>query len=215
MRAAGWKALANDPDSIVAAPVSIAQAAGVDPVRCFIALALPADVEAVLARARETLMSEPWADLVRWVPDENLHVTLHFLGELPVERLAGVAPLLRETAQDLSPPACSLDRVTAFPSPTRARVVVTELRETDPAHPLQHGVARLGDALAALGIPGERRRFRPHVTLGRVRRPPLRGARVELALTETRFTFRELVLLRSELRPDGARYTALETVRLD
>lgn len=183
-----------------------------DPVRCFVALCLPPGPLEVLSHARDELQQQPWAERVRWVRDENLHLTLHFLGELPVAELAAVAALLRARASGLAPIAGSLAGVGGLPSPTRARVVVAGIR-TRPR--FADWVTRLRDGLGELGLPREARRFRPHVTLGRVRRPPLRGVRVDLPLPATPFEAREIVLYRSELLPEGARYTPLETLRLD
>lgn len=183
-----------------------------DAVRSFVALPVDADVRAALAEAGRQLARKPWGDRVRWVPADRMHLTLQFLGDLALDRVDPVAEALAQGSAGSGPIELSLDRVTAFPSPARARVIVAMLEADEGLADL---VARVASALAAVGLPPEERPFRPHVTLGRVRRPPLRGARVEATLPPLRFEVRELILFQSELTPRGARYGALRRVALD
>jgi 2'-5' RNA ligase len=183
----------------------------VESLRSFVALEVPAPAIEAIARVRRTLQAEPWCDDVRWVPDENLHVTLHFLGELPVERAPAIVDALHAAAASHSPFACSLSRVEAFPSARRARVIVVELSAADALAALARDI---GEALTPLGFPPERRRFRPHVTLGRVRRPPLRDVVLEASVEGSPFEAQEMVLFRSELRPEGAHYAPIATIAL-
>ena len=94
----------------------------------------------------------------RRVEPERLHLTLHFIGAMPPARL----PALR-AALDLAVEPCTLqlDRLEAWPRGLlvwRASVVPAALAE---------GHRRIGQVLSGLGLPVERRAFRPHVTLAR------------------------------------------------
>ncbi len=92
------------------------------------------------------------------IAGERLHLTLHFLGSLPRQRLPELSNGLRVAFE---PFELVLDRAEIWPN----GLVV--LRAGSPAAALQALHGRLGDALRALGLIPEKRRFRPHVTLAR------------------------------------------------
>ena len=182
-----------------------------DAVRCFFALLPPPTHLDALTHAQDSLGAEPWASAVRWTPAASLHLTLRFLGEVPESALASLRQLADACAARAPRLDLSLDRVTGFPSPSRARVVVALLRA-------DRGLLALADdleqAVTDAGHAPERRRFRPHYTLGRVRRPPLR-ARVAAALPAQWAAPGALHLVRSHLDPGGARYESLHAAALD
>lgn len=88
------------------------------------------------------------------------------------------------------------------------------------ASPLATLAARTDAALAPLGIPAERRPFRPHLTLGRVKRAlsPDEGAALaaEMRALVGRWPLHvaQLELMRSEVAPGGPRYASLGTISL-
>jgi 2'-5' RNA ligase len=166
--------------------------------------------DAAAALVRE-LRARPGADGVRWVPAENLHVTLRFLGQVERARLPELTAAARAAAAPLAPFELALGSARAFPSPRQPRVVALEL---EPEAPLAALAAALEGAAVALGFAPEARRFRAHLTLGRSR-----GARFALDLADAspepaRWRVREAVLFESELRPEGARHRALERLPL-
>jgi 2'-5' RNA ligase len=179
-----------------------------DSIRAFLAVELGAGARAAAAAAVRRLRQRPGAEGVRWVPEENLHVTLRFLGQVERAGLPGLAGAVREAAAPCAPFALALGPLRAFPSPRRPRVVALELL---PEAPLAALAAAIEAALLARGVPPEARPFRAHLTLGRSRGP---GLALDLAGAEgaapARFDVREAVLFQSELRASGARYRALE-----
>ncbi len=155
---------------------------------------------------------EPWSNRVRWVPAENLHVTLRFLGDVSPERIDGLVDRVRAVATETDPFSCTLDEVGAFPKPTRARVLIARI---SPAAALVDLAARVEAAVVAAGLAPEPRRFRPHVTLGRVRRPPLRVVTPAASLAPIRVAAAEVVLFQSDLGAGGAHYTPLARLPID
>ncbi len=155
---------------------------------------------------------EPWSNRVRWVPAENLHVTLRFLGDVSPERTDGLVDRVRAVATETDPFSCTLDEVGAVPKPTRARVLIARI---SPAAALVDLAARVEAAVVAAGLAPETRRFRPHVTLGRVRRPPLRGVTLSASLAPIRVAAAEVVLFQSDLGAGGAHYTPLARLPID
>ena len=152
---------------------------------------------------------------------ENLHVTLRFLGSLREE---GVEPLHRavrlavatEPAFDLG-----IGPLGLFPRSRRPRVVAAALV---PEEPVARLAAAVDQGIEAAGLPGEERTFHAHLTLGRVKRNAP-GSLAELAGAMERFDadreersgidrITEVVLFKSDLKPDGPVYTELWAVPL-
>lgn len=172
--------------------------------RLFFALPPPlALVQAAEAYQTELLSILPGR--ARPVPGQNLHLTLHFCGEQPQERLAEFGEIL---AQLKRPPfELGLQELKTFPRFTQARVLAWQVH---PCQELKDLYLELQQALAQRGLPTEARPFRPHLTLFRWSKPqPL------VSLPEGRqFHWRvtHLGLYRSELFPTGPHYTCLEQV---
>jgi 2'-5' RNA ligase len=172
-------------------------------VRLFCALRLPPEtVERLVAWQPEELAAVPG---VRVVPAEHLHVTLAFLGHRPVAELDGIIHVLREAAAEAAAPRLALRGYRE----TRSVGMLTFDDEDGRA-------AALADDLQArlevLGVyERERRRWLPHVTVLRFRqRPRLRPALPELEPVVPS----DAAAYLSRLRPGGAHYEVLETVRV-
>jgi RNA 2',3'-cyclic 3'-phosphodiesterase len=182
-------------------------------IRSFVAIRLDATVREAVAAMIERL--RPLARAVAWVPPQNLHVTLQFLGAQSEARLAAAQVALEEAAAESAPVEVAVHGIGAFPGLERPRILWVGLVQGVPdLHALQ---ARVADALAAQGFSREDRPWHPHLTVGRVfeeRRwrneagPALRAALAEAARTSFgTLRVRELALMRSDLSPAGARYT--------
>jgi len=172
-------------------------------VRLFVALDLPAEARARLARFRDAA-----ADPEVWRPlrDESFHVTLAFLGHRPEEHVERVADALR----GLPPwdaPRLELAAGLLLP-PRRARVLTVALADPDGA--LAALQAAVSAALSDAGLyEPEARPFRAHVTVARLRsgaRPPRELAAEPEALA---FTAGAVTLYRSRLGRGGAVYEPL------
>jgi len=184
-------------------------------VRSFIAIDLPPRLqEALGALARE--LQEVRAP-VTWVKPERIHLTLKFLGDVASERIPDIQQGLEEVAKRAASFRLTATGCGAFPTLQQMRVIWVGLRADGTAlNRLQQAVE---EAMAQLGYKREQRAFKPHLTLGRVKgRHHLRLLQ-ELLLQRQDFTAEafdvtELVLYKSELRPEGARYTPLFRKRL-
>ena len=168
--------------------------------RFFIALPLPGSAESGLA---------PWqrAELqgVRIVEPPNLHVTLAFLGSTPVARYAEVAAAVREAAQRGRRPVLT---VSGYRETRSVAMLVLDDLEGRAAALAEDVHARL----ERLGVyERERRRWLPHLTVARFRRPPrLRPPLPDLG----ELSPSEAAVYLSTLRPGGAQYEILESVAL-
>ncbi len=176
--------------------------------RCFVALDLPEPVRNHLAKVTAPLRER--FD-VKWVPPEQMHLTLAFAGEAPDERAREFADLVRSLP--LPPIQLSLDSLGCFPAKGEPRGVWAGLGGDIAAVMALHAelVARGGE----FGIEREKRGFTPHVTLGRVKGRfgvyALADAAAKLGeqLNRKPFTPTGLALYASELRPTGPSHRAL------
>lgn len=170
-------------------------------IRAFYALPLPDELADALVPVQAALR------LARPVPAQDFHVTLIFLGDLREDLLDEVHAAVE--ALRLPAPTLELTGLGTFGG-DRPEGVHATLR-ADPV--LERVQAKLAQAVRGLGVPLERRRFVPHVTLGRGRamdpaelaRGMERAGRVASAPVPAR----RLTLFRSRLRPEGPLYDAL------
>jgi 2'-5' RNA ligase len=155
------------------------------------------------------------ADDIRWVPPENVHLTIQFLGAVPAERVADVEAALRAAAAEARPISLEVKGAGGFPNARRPRVLWAGLAG-DVAE-LAALAAGVGRRLAPLGFAPEERPFAAHLTLGRARdgrgAPGLAGALARVAQAEgAPWRASELVLFESHLSPRGPRYEAIARV---
>ncbi|HXG01903.1 MAG TPA: RNA 2',3'-cyclic phosphodiesterase [Candidatus Binatia bacterium] len=181
-------------------------------VRAFVAVLLSDEVRAALAAEIRYLQSR--APDVAWVPPENLHLTLKFLGAVEEERVPLVGRALAAVAARMDAFDLAIAGLGAFPSVTRPRVLWAGISAG--AEALACLAGEIEDALAALGFAREERPFAGHVTLGRVRVPrrdPVLGEALAAGLRRPfgRTVVDRLTLIRSDLSPRGARYTPLDS----
>jgi RNA 2',3'-cyclic 3'-phosphodiesterase len=188
-----------------AASRASASSSGPDHLRLFVALELPQPARAALVAFRDAA-----ADPSVWRPvaAEALHLTLAFLGRRPATDVAVVEPILRAAAG--SAPRLAFAGAVLLP-PRRARVLCGALE--DPDGTLAELQARVSDGLAAAGVyVPEKRPFRAHATVARLR-PRARAPRAVGAAPEPlEFHGEALTLFVSRLHPHGARYEPLVRV---
>ena len=188
--------------------------------RAFVALCLDEATRAAVGAEIERL--RPLSQAVAWVPAQNLHLTLKFLGEEPDPRLAEAAEALAEAAGGMGVFALTLHGLGAFPGVERPRILWVGAAEGAlAARELQ---ARVETALERRGFARDARPWHPHLTIGRVfddrrwRREAGPALREAIAAAARRgfgsLPVRRLVLMRSDLSPRGARYSELRAFDL-
>jgi len=175
--------------------------------RLFVALDLPGSARAALAEFRGRADPRVW----RPVPDEALHVTLAFLGHHPEGTSERVAEVVRASAGPAADLA--LGPGLLLP-PRRARVVTVEIEDRSGALAALQG--RVAESLAAAGVyEPERRRFRPHATVARLKAGERAPRSLGLDPPEpVEFDGEAVTLYRSRLSRTGARYEPLERVAI-
>ncbi|MEL6582844.1 MAG: RNA 2',3'-cyclic phosphodiesterase [Pseudomonadota bacterium] len=173
-------------------------------VRSFIALELPHPLSEGLSALSDTLPKG-----LRVVPDDDLHLTLAFLGDASESALQDIADDLDTLTSD--PIALGVTGIGTFGSGDMVRSVNAIVQPTDALSALQTKVIRIARN-AGLGLP--RRKFLPHITLARrTERPPEAALSAWLLAHTTHKTppvwATRGVLFRSDLTGNGPIYTAL------
>ncbi len=188
-------------------------------IRAFIAADLPDEIRRELGKVIRHLKTELPQVPIRWVPPENIHLTLKFLGEVSQRNLPLLTELLKSEVADQRPFEFGVGGLNAFPDLRRPRVIWVGIKGPKELNDLHYAVET---AMEKLGYAREMRPFEPHLTLGRVSRnaTPEEVRRVSEALRRTQVGFlgsalvEEVYLYRSDLRPSGAVYTRLAVAPL-
>lgn len=188
-------------------------------IRSFIAIELPELVKSELEELQKGLKSSR-LDFVRWVPAENIHITLKFLGNISSVQINGIVDAMKELSQKFEPFELQVGGIGAFPSLRNPRVLWVGL--DGDINRLQALQASLEKKLAGFGFAKESRGFTPHLTLARLQ---------EHVSSDQRRVFSKLIvgksiwlgrcfvvdaisLMKSQLLPSGAVYTRIAQTRL-
>ena len=189
-------------------------------IRAFIAIELDESIKESLTKLQERLKGQVPQGSVRWVRSEGIHLTLKFLGDVPADQIGEITRALERSCQGFAPSSLSCGGLGCFPDLKRPRVVWVGVREeTGTLAQLQKAIE---ENVAPLGYPPEKRKFSPHLTLGRVQRRVSSGDLRRLGElvgaseigTLGQMEVRSINLIRSDLRPSGAVYTRLAEMEL-
>lgn len=184
-------------------------------IRAFIAVDLPPSLKEALGGLQDALKGA--GAKARWVRPEGVHLTLKFLGYIQPDKVPAVRSAMEEAVRGTEAFEARVAGVGAFPNARRPRVIWVGLEE--PTGALLSVQKRLESALVPLGFEPEKRPFKAHLTLARIKQPG-RSAGVAEALEAQKgvdlgkISVEKLVLYKSTLKPTGAVYTPLEEVAL-
>jgi len=192
-------------------------------IRSFIAIELSHEARTELARLQSWLKEASPPKTVRWTDPRNVHLTLHFLGDLEEDRLEDVGRTVRDAAAAHTPLSLNLSNLGCFPNTRRARIVWVGLTgDIDHLVSLQ---SDLGDRLnKGVGFEPESRTYSPHLTIGRVKKGLTQSQLRALGrilesqiprvghLASVRVDY--IHFIRSDLKPDGPIYTSLAKAQL-
>ncbi len=155
---------------------------------------------------------------VKWVERQNLHFTVKFLGSKPRDEVARLIQVVDQVAAAHRPHVLHLQGVGAFPNPRRPRVVWIGCQAGAEQLAALAGDVEQALVEAKLAVP-ERRPFRPHLTIGRVKAPqgldrlaPLLEAEAQTVIGSMECD--HLLLMQSDLTPQGPVYTAVHRFEL-
>jgi 2'-5' RNA ligase len=185
--------------------------------RSFIAVEIPADIQSAIARSTAALQESLPKPLVRWVPAQNVHLTIKFLGDVSPVNLERLTEAVKLEVAKHEPFSIPVGGLGAFPSPRQARVIWIGLEVPLQLSGLLHGVEAV---TAKFGYAAEDRPFSPHLTIGRVGRTVDAAGflRIRSGLEEKvlgalgSIRVEALHMFKSDLKPGGSVYTLLRTL---
>jgi 2'-5' RNA ligase len=185
-------------------------------IRAFIAIALPPDIQACLQQVSAQLKEQLGEKSVRWVPVENIHLTLKFLGDVSVSNLSVLKEIISTETASHKPMEFSVGRLGAFPKARHPRVIWVGIEAPPELFSLQRSIEA---RTTRVGYPPDEREFSPHLTLGRVARTASPGEVRQIGdvLSASSVGFlgaaraQTIHLFKSDLRPTGAVYSKMFT----
>jgi 2'-5' RNA ligase len=190
----------------------------IEQIRSFIAIELPEELKLELGRLQASLKVDK--PRVKWVNPEGMHLTLKFLGEVPVDKIDAITKVMTDSADKVSPFRLEVGHLGTFPNLKKVQVVWVGLGgELDSIRQLYK---LLEAGLSRLGFAAEKRDFSPHLTLARVGNeasPEERqrfGEIIAAASFETDkvISVKSINLMRSQLTSRGAIYTKISSAEL-
>jgi 2'-5' RNA ligase len=183
--------------------------------RLFIALPIPEQAKHKLGVIIEECRQHGGS--VKWVKPENMHLTVRFLGDCNESIVPALKQLLDQAATDSKTAAAVIDHLGGFPNLRQPRVIWAGIgTDTTELEKMAHQVEMM---VRDLRFPEEKKKFNPHLTLGRVRNPPTGLAPLldylqNIQMEPIESSLSELVLFKSTLTPRGPIYERLHEAKL-
>ena len=178
--------------------------------RSFIAVELPDHIRQAILNIQNRLKSNIKG--IKWVLPDKIHLTLRFLGDLDKSEIEAVKEAIDTAAGTGSPFLLSARGIGAFPGLTRPRIIWIGLGGGLVS--LSELYLNLENQLEAAGVIREERKFKAHLTIGRVK-----GKVDTVRLVESiksfkdfeigTFSVNQIILFKSDLKPAGPVYTQL------
>jgi 2'-5' RNA ligase len=182
--------------------------------RAFIAIDIPLHLQDAIEKQTSRLRQTLGNDLIRWIPAQNMHLTLKFLGDIASSHVEFLKQLLTREATQHSQFDFQIGGLGSFPNSRRPRILWVGLHAPANLTSLQKSIEA---GTTRLGYEQEEHDFSPHLTIGRVRQniSPAELLKIRAVLDNIQLgnigTARvdSIHLVKSELNPNGSVYTNL------
>lgn len=187
--------------------------------RAFIAIELPKHIQDAVEKQTARLRQTLGKDVIRWVPTQNMHLTLKFLGDIATSHIEFLKQLLAREAESHPQFDMQIGGLGSYPTSRRPRVLWAGLHAPADLISLQKSIEA---GTTRLGYEQEEHAFSPHLTLGRVRQTtsPAEIQKVRSALDTIQLgnigTARvdSIHLFKSDRQRSGSIYTKLFSASL-
>ena len=178
-------------------------------VRTFISIPVPNEVKSKKNMLYSTLENSPAN--ISWVKNEQLHLTLKFLGHTPETMIENIKSEISKISSTIKPFKLLINKTGCFPKRERPRVLWLGIRGNTTA--LNDLFLRVDKEMKKIGFPSLDKEFIPHITLARVKYPQKYTPDISTFLKSSYdpidFTADRVQFLTSELLPSGTFYTLL------
>ena len=188
--------------------------AGAEKLRLFLALPVPSEVKAGLSAAQDELRLLLPRRTAGWTRTENMHLTLRFLGDVDGQRVEALIASVSSVMDGFGALPLVAERLGVFPDLRYPRVVWAWVH--DEADRLAELQRRMVTATNEFTCERAEEKFTGHITLARIKQIKRPQADVIASFLQSainrrfgEWTSEHLELIRSELSPDGSRYTCL------
>jgi len=186
-----------------------------DVIRTFVCIEIPQSIKNRIGELQNELRKTGAS--VSWTKPSNVHLTLKFLGGVPASRIAKVSKAVERAAIATSPFEIEVAGTGCFPSARNPRVSWIGLTNVPDA--MNELYSKIESELEREGFPREKRKFSPHLTIGRMRVPGTGASVAEQLIARgfepERFTATEVIVMRSDLKPTGSIYTPQSVIKLE
>jgi 2'-5' RNA ligase len=186
-----------------------------DTIRTFIAVEIPENITSAIRELQQGLKG--YGVDIRWIRPENIHLTLKFLGDVPAADIDTICGAISKTVDGVPAIPLQAKGIGVFPGIKRPRVLWVGL--TGQIESLMKLQKTLDSNLKDIGFPPEKRSFKGHLTIGRIK-TIIPGKKFGDALMAFKnfeseaFVAHKIILFKSELKPQGAVYTHLASTAL-
>ncbi|MCK4859856.1 MAG: RNA 2',3'-cyclic phosphodiesterase [Candidatus Omnitrophica bacterium] len=183
--------------------------------RLFIAITLNPEIQKELNSLQERFVS---FEGIRWIKSQNIHLTLKFLGEVNEQKISLIKQAMQKAGKGISPFSANFVGLGVFPNLKAPRVIWIGIASEKEVVIIQQ---RLEKELEIFGFSPEKRKFQPHLTLGRVKLlQDKKGFTKEIKELEqvslsSKLSVDKIELIKSNLSPEGAVYSSVHKCRLE
>lgn len=181
-------------------------------IRCFVAIEIPEAIRTLLISAQEDLRKDIRG--ASWVKSGNIHLTLKFLGDVAPSQISVIKNGIEQVTDTRSSFSMEIGGIGAFPNLTRPRIIWAGVKSG--ADEVTAIAREINAGLSLHGYEPDEKRFRPHLTLARLKRrvnlkPFVDVFRQYDTINGATMVVNQIQVVQSRLRPSGAIYTSLET----
>ena len=180
-------------------------------IRTFLALELPQTVREKLSAHAELISGHDKLQHVRWLPKENYHLTLGFLGNVEYVLINSLQLKLEQNLSFIKTVPFRFSEIAPFPFSGTPKIAAAILDNSEELMQLQYNIAK---CVRAFGISLEDRRFTPHVTLGRLKSRSRKALTFRPQQIILGGVSEKVVIYQSELTPKGVVYKSLGEIYL-
>ncbi len=182
--------------------------------RLFIAIEIPDNVIEKIQNTQNEFKALDSKN-VKWVKPKAMHITLKFLGEVDPERVDFIISALEDLS--FKKKHLYVEKLGVFPSFKKPRVFWAGVQDNNYGDFLSLLARDIDQAMGDIGFEKENRKFKSHLTIGRVKRKPEKKLidyffqkKDEIVFGD--FVFDSIILYQSILKPRGAEYTVIKKI---